>query len=102
MNSYDLNGRLAVITGGAQGIGFAVAQRFIASGARVMIWDQDDAQGQAAAARLGQGAAAMAVNVADTNAVKVAAEKTKADDGFYFNFDHLRWSCGIKRKACGI
>ena len=82
MNSYDLNGRLAVITGGAQGIGFAVAQRFIASGARVMIWDQDDAQGQAAAARLGQGAAAMAVNVADTNAVKVAAEKTKADDGF--------------------
>ena len=53
MNNYDLNGRLAVITGGAQGIGFAVAQRFIASGARVMIWDQDDAQGQAAAARLG-------------------------------------------------
>ena len=50
MNNYDLNGRLAVITGGAQGIGFAVAQRFIASGAGVMIWDQDDAQGQAAVA----------------------------------------------------
>jgi len=81
MNNYDLNGRLAVITGGAQGIGFAVAQRFIASGAGVMIWDQDDAQGQAAVARLGQGAAAMPVDVADANAVKDAAEKTKADYG---------------------
>ena len=45
MNNYDLNGRLAVIAGGSQDIGFTVAQRFIASGARVMIWDQDDAQG---------------------------------------------------------
>ena len=43
MNNYDLKSRLAVITGGAQDIGFAVAQRFIASGARVMIRDQDDA-----------------------------------------------------------
>ena len=77
MNNYDLKSRLAVITGGAQDIGFAVAQRFIASGARVMIRDQDDAQGQVAAARLGQGAAAIPVDVADTNALKDAEEKTK-------------------------
>ena len=79
MNNCDLNSRLAVITGGAQDIGFAVAQRFIASGARVMIWDQDDAQGQLATARLGQGGAAIPVDVADSNALKDAEEKTRAD-----------------------
>jgi 2-dehydro-3-deoxy-L-rhamnonate dehydrogenase (NAD+) len=39
MNAIDLKGRCAVVTGGASGIGFAIAQRFIASGAKVAIWD---------------------------------------------------------------
>ena len=41
MNAIDLKGRIAVITGGAQGIGFATAQRFLASGASVVLWDID-------------------------------------------------------------
>ena len=41
MNSYDLAGRIAVVTGGAQGIGFAVVERMLASGARVAIWDRN-------------------------------------------------------------
>ena len=41
MNTYDLNGKVAVITGGAQGIGFAVAQRMRDSGAILAIWDRD-------------------------------------------------------------
>ena len=41
MNAIDLKGRIAVITGGAQGIGFATAQRFLASGASVVLWDMD-------------------------------------------------------------
>ena len=41
MNAIDLKGRIAVITGGAQGIGFATAQRFLASGASVVLWDLD-------------------------------------------------------------
>ncbi len=41
MNAIDLKGRVAVITGGAQGIGFATAQRFLASGASVVLWDMD-------------------------------------------------------------
>ncbi|WP_170609019.1 SDR family NAD(P)-dependent oxidoreductase [Ruegeria arenilitoris] len=41
MNSYDLEGRVAVVTGGANGIGQAIAARFRTSGAQVAIWDMD-------------------------------------------------------------
>jgi NAD(P)-dependent dehydrogenase (short-subunit alcohol dehydrogenase family) len=41
MNKIDLNGRCAVVTGGAQGFGCAIAERFVASGAKVAIWDHD-------------------------------------------------------------
>src|SRR3954453_21276415 len=41
MNQIDLAGRRAVVTGGAQGIGRAVAERFLASGATVSLWDRD-------------------------------------------------------------
>jgi len=41
MNKIDLEGRVAVITGGAQGIGYAIAERMLASGATVVLWDVD-------------------------------------------------------------
>jgi 2-dehydro-3-deoxy-L-rhamnonate dehydrogenase (NAD+) len=41
MNQIDLRGRYAVVTGGASGLGYAVARRLIASGAKVAIWDSD-------------------------------------------------------------
>ena len=44
MNQIDLEGRTAVVTGGCRGIGLAVVDRMLASGARVAIWDMDDAQ----------------------------------------------------------
>ena len=43
MNQIDLKGRVAVITGGAQGIGLAVAERMLQSGASVVLWDIDAA-----------------------------------------------------------
>ena len=41
MHNFDLNNRTAVVTGGAQGFGYAIVKRFLASGANVVIWDID-------------------------------------------------------------
>ena len=42
MIKYDLNNRIAIVTGGAQGFGLAITERFIGSGAKVIIWDIDE------------------------------------------------------------
>ena len=44
MIKFNLNNRVAIITGGAQGFGFAIAERFISSGAKVIIWDIDESE----------------------------------------------------------
>jgi 3-oxoacyl-[acyl-carrier protein] reductase len=73
MNRYDLAGRMAVVTGGAQGIGLAVAQRLAASGARLILWDMDGPLVEAAAAKLGDGAVGRRLDVTDPAAVAAAA-----------------------------
>ena len=44
MNQLDLKGRVAIVTGGAQGIGYSTAQRMLASGASLLLWDMDAAR----------------------------------------------------------
>ena len=79
-NKIDLDGRAAVITGGAQGFGRAAAERFIASGAKVAIWDRDLPLAQKTADELG-GAKAFACDVTDPNAVTAARDATLAAFG---------------------
>lgn len=78
MNRIDLEGRCAVVTGAAQGIGLSVAERLRASGARVAIWDMD-AEALDAAGR--EAFQFVTVDVTDEQAVAAAAEDTKADFG---------------------
>ena len=52
MSAVDLKGRTAVITGGARGIGFAAAEKMLASGAAVALWDIDSAALGKAAAKI--------------------------------------------------
>jgi NAD(P)-dependent dehydrogenase (short-subunit alcohol dehydrogenase family) len=79
-NNIDLTGRSAVVTGGAQGIGRAVVERFLDSGASVAIWDRDQALAEKTAAELanrGQ-VAAVAADVTNLRDVERAREQTLA------------------------
>src|SRR5262249_54974566 len=74
MNQLDLNGRNAVVTGGASGLGFAIADRLVASGARVVIWDLNGEAAQAAGKKLG--ASSIGADVSDPTSIGVAVQKT--------------------------
>ena len=52
MINFDLNNRVAIITGGAQGFGFAIAERFIKSNAKVIIWDIDENESKKAVSKI--------------------------------------------------
>jgi 3-oxoacyl-[acyl-carrier protein] reductase len=94
MNQIDLNGRKAVITGGAQGIGFAIATRLLASGAAVSLWDRDAELLKTAQAQLGEKSAVSVetVEVSDPESVGAATEATVAKLG---TVDILVTSAGI-------
>ena len=80
MNQIDLTGRVAVITGGARGIGYAIAVRAAASGATVSLWDKDgDRVAQAAAAF--SGSSSIALDLTDEAAVRSAVARTQTVHG---------------------
>lgn len=78
MNTIDLQGRRAVVTGGARGIGHGIAKRLLASGASVCLWDIDaDALVQAVAALSSVGQVEpVTANVADPTSVDAATQDT--------------------------
>ncbi|MGE0211098.1 MAG: SDR family NAD(P)-dependent oxidoreductase [Parvibaculaceae bacterium] len=76
MNKIDLADGVAIVTGGAQGIGYAVAERFSQSGARVAIWDIDAGLAKEAAEKV-QGSAGIEVDVTNPNTVMDAVALTE-------------------------
>jgi len=92
MNQIDLKDRVAIITGGAQGIGRAVAERLAASGAKVAIWDLDGKLADEAAAAIGPAASGLSIDVTDARAVNAAAAELEQRHG---SVDILVTSAGI-------
>jgi 2-dehydro-3-deoxy-L-rhamnonate dehydrogenase (NAD+) len=92
MNQLDFNGRTAAVTGGAAGIGLAVARRLATSGARVALWDRDEKTLADAKAVIGGGTLTFALDVTDAEAVARATQATAAACG---GIDALICSAGI-------
>jgi NAD(P)-dependent dehydrogenase (short-subunit alcohol dehydrogenase family) len=80
LNKIDLEGQVAVITGGAQGFGLAIAKRVVASGAKVSLWDMDGERLREASGLLG-GAHTEVVNVTDYEGLKAAHARVEKDVG---------------------
>lgn len=92
MNASGFKGQAAIVTGGAQGIGRAVAERLQASGAHVAIWDMDADLATKTARELGAGALAIEVDISRWDSVQAAVAKTLSATG---RIDVLVNSAGI-------
>ena len=92
MNQLDFNGRHAIVTGGATGLGFAIATRLVGSGGSVTLWDRDAATMQKAVAQLGKAADGVQVDVSAHASVQQALRATRQS---HSRIDALVNSAGI-------
>lgn len=95
---FDLTGRVAIVTGGAQGIGFAIATALVESGAHVVIADRNAQIGAAAALTLA-GSSFVELNVTDPAGVRRVADELIARHG---GIDILVNNAGIARNSAAI
>jgi 3-oxoacyl-[acyl-carrier protein] reductase len=94
LNEFDLKGRRAVVTGAAQGIGRAIAERFVASGARVALWDVD-ADEAAGTARALAGRGEVMVAAVDVSSLEQVTAATAATVEKFGGIDILVANAGI-------
>ena len=94
MNQIDLNNKVAVVTGGAQGIGMAIAERLLASGSSVCLWDRDEKLVRKTTTKLAKKSSVemVVMDVTDLESVKNAAKQTKNTFG---SIDILVCNAGI-------
>ncbi len=91
-----LEGKVALVTGGAQGIGLAIAHTFAEQGAKVVIADLDEGAAQAAAKELGGEATGLACDVVDLDQVQAACQRAVDT---YGSLDVMVNNAGITRDA---
>ena len=76
MPAYDLNGKVALVTGAARGIGFETARQMHARGASIAVVDLDRTEAQEAAERIGERAFGVGADVTDVGAMRAAVAET--------------------------
>ena len=97
--SKGMRGKRAVITGGAQGIGYAIAAKFLSQGAQVALWDQDEALMAEAVDTLGEGASGVAVDVTNPDIIEAAVREAQESVG---GIDILVNNAGIAGAAVPV
>ena len=97
--SKSMRGKRAVITGGAQGIGYAIAAKFLSQGAQITLWDQDKALMAEAVDTLGEGASGVAVDVTNPDMIEAAAREAQESVG---GIDVLVNNAGIAGAALPV
>src|SRR3954451_19434701 len=96
MNMFDLTGRLALVTGSSRGIGRAIAEGYVAAGARVLINGRGAAAGDAGVKAIGEGMIAAPFDVTDKAVIEKAIEKIENDIGA---IDILVNNAGMQQRA---
>ena len=82
MIQFDLKDRVAVVTGGAQGFGLAITQRFIESGAKVVIWDIDESEAKKALEKINsKNLSYQIVDVSDFKKINEKLTETESSHG---------------------
>ena len=94
MHQFDLTGRAAVVTGAAEGFGRAMTERFLASGARVSMWDNNPERLRATASELAERGTVHSVTV-DVSRNPEVEEATRATLGAFSRIDILVANAGI-------
>ena len=97
MNKIDLNGRKAIITGGARGIGYAITERLLDSGASCSLWDRDPARLAEAGKKLSPASRVHTVTV-DITRPESAESAAEATFKHFGGIDILVNNAGIQRR----